>query len=78
MLFPSKFKHVVLRTKTDPVLIILRSVFLYANLLDLFCFKCMLHKQTLQGLPAYLNMKHHQNVLENVPIMFSKDKTITL
>ena len=49
-----------------------------ANVLDVFCFKCLLHKQDLQVLPAYFNIKHPQNVLGNVPIMFSKDKTITL
>ena len=47
-------------------------------MLDVFCFKCLLHKQTLQVLLAYLNIKDPQNVLENVPIMISKDKTITL
>ena len=47
-------------------------------MLDIFCFKCLLNKQTLQVLPAYLNIKHPKNVLENVTIMFSKDKTVTL
>ena len=32
-------------------------------MLDVFCFKCLLHKQTLQVLPAYLNIKRPQNVL---------------
>ena len=86
-----QFKQVVSRTKTDPVITILRSVFLYITKLDLlqdanvphtcwmyFVFHCLLYKQTLQALPAYFNLKHHQNVLENVSIMFSKDKTITL
>ena len=36
-----------------------------ANMLDIFCLKCLLHKQTLQGLPAYLNIKHPRYVLKN-------------
>ena len=82
-----QFKHVVLRPKADTVLIVLRSVFLYitkldllrrckctADMLDVFCFQCLLHKQTLHVLPAYLNIKHPENVLGNVPIMFQKTK----
>ena len=31
-------------------------------MLDVFRFKWLLHKQTLQVLPAYLNIKYPQNV----------------
>ena len=34
-----------------------------ANILDVLCSKCLLHKQTLQGLTAYLNIKHPRYVL---------------